>query len=253
MAGLTPSFFLRLIDDVKWRDTFGKFIQYAFRTCAAFTTDFELLDEKSRKATSAQLNTAAAHISLARRVFRFMRWTRNVNNFFSDVSNYQPTAVGLIHASASIAGCLCEDITTLGKLGLIPAQVADRFAMPGNYSWLTESVSGIIIHALKLQKASKEVVRCRKLYFETKKEMMQDDQAPNLAETLQIRKRYFFQSLVDLHFAQVNCTKWICEVIAASHDSQFHSNTKTALVAALISAFVSTYAHSAKFFPTKTA
>lgn len=246
MSGLTPSFFLGLLDDVKWRDTFAKFIQYALRTYSAFVVDFDLLDDKSRKYTAAQFNTAAAHISLARRVFRFIRWTRNVDNFFSDVSKYSPTPIGLIHATASICGCICEDITTLGKLGFIPAPVADRFAMPGNYSWLTESITGVIIHGLKLKNASSEVVRSRVLYNKTKTD-------PNSADALiTSRKRLLFQAIVELHFCQVNFTKWVCEVIAASHDSQFHRNTKTALVAALISAFVSTYSHSAKFFKVKS-
>jgi len=245
LAAFNAPFFLSLIDDVKWRDTFGKFIQYAFRTSVAFLPDLSIADKQTRLATAETLNTAAGHISLGRRLFRFMRWTRNLHNYISDIKSYNPTAVGIVHASASIAACICEDITTLGKLGLIPAHFSDQFIMPGNYCWLTESVSGFIIHGLRLREASVKLLNTRKLYQTTKA----GESDPNLVYT---QKQSYLKALVALHMAQVNFTKWVCEVMAASHDSKFHSNTKLALISSLISAFVSTYSHSTKFLPKET-
>ena len=256
VKGCTPAYLLNLLEDVRFRDSGCKVAQYTLKLGASLIGEETLcgsLDAAARKKTVADYNTAAALLSTARRCFRFVRWLKNVNDFVAGVKSEKDARfvpVKIAHLAGGVVACVCEDITTLGRLQLIPQEVANRFVWLGNAGWFTESLFGLVLTLRALQADVLAFKQARDAYKAVAAADARGGQAAPSSDALRAAAQAVFAARVKVHFGQIAAIKWACETFAATHDLEGHTYTKLAYLASLVSASVSTYAQASKTWPS---
>jgi len=189
----------------------------------------------------ADLNTAAGLISTARRVFRFLRWTRFAYELPANSADKDPSMAALktVHFLSNIASCLIEDATTLERLRLLDPKFAALSSL-GNLAWLSESATGLLITLIVVKKQSEA--------FKAALAAWRAALSGGRLEEGRSHGAIAFAQWVKYHFALVTLFKWAGECVAASHDNGYHGYTKAALAGSLLSSVISTYAQSAKLW-----
>lgn len=247
LAGLSPQLLQALLDDVKWRDGGCKVVQYGIKLSGAVINDYGLVDPTRTKEIVSVTNHASTLISTARRCFRFVRWLPSLFEAPSAIAdkNAALSAVKIVALLGNVTSSVAEDITTLGRLNLIDSNFANQFTWIGNFGWFTESAACLILHFLSLNKAIKHYKDAKLAYKNAVNEKPSNPAATRAAAVT------LFKAYTVLHFSRITFAKFVCEVVASTHDLGYHSYTKIALASSLLSAVSSTYSNTSKHWPSQ--
>jgi hypothetical protein len=83
--------------------------------------------------------------------------------------NTTMVALKTAHNLFGLGAMLCEDITTLGRLNIFDSKWSDKYQITGDLCWLGESILGLGIVFLEIQKQDKAV-------FEAKQSLVKANQ-----------------------------------------------------------------------------
>ena len=251
LQGFKFGYFLDLIDDVKISDGSAKTIQYFLKLAAALLREgFLNVDPASSKvqpeslAWSKAFDGAAGQISLARRCFRFIRWLRSVDDLPKVLKTDGTSFIGILKRlnwCGSMTAMIVEDITTLGRLGLVDKNKTEAWSLLGNWGWFVESVTGLVIQLQVVNQALNDLNAARQAL----RNANGDDIQPLVRRAYIAHTKYLL--------AQILLVKWISESTASSHDLGYHNYTKTSMLLSMISAMCTVQLQAAKFWPGRKA
>lgn len=170
-----------------------------------------------------------------------MRWTRFAYDMPSNIADKDPmmSALKALHFTSNLTSCLVEDVTTLERLRLVDTGLP-ALATVGNLAWLGESATGFLITLIVVKKQA-DAYKAAFKAWRTALSSGKLEEARSLGAIA-------FAQWVKYHFSLLTLVKWLGETVAASHDNGYHTASKAAIAGSLVSAVVSTYAQSAKFW-----